>query len=89
MDLGTRLSVPAQVMSRRVGDETVLLDIESGLYFGVDRVGQRIWELAGSGRTLGDIVEAIVAEFEVERPRAEADVMSFVATLVGRGLLAE
>ena len=89
MDLGTRLSVPAQVMSRRVGDETVLLDIESGLYFGVDRVGQRIWELAGSGRTLGDIVEAIVAEFEVERPQAEADVMSFVATLVGRGLLAE
>ena len=89
MDLGTRLSVPPQVMSRRVGDETVLLDLESGLYFGVDRVGQRVWELAGSGRTLGDIVDAIVSEFEVERARAEADVLEFAVTLVGKGLLTE
>jgi len=89
MDLGTRLSIPPQVMSRRVGEETVLLDLESGLYFGVDRVGQRIWELAGSGQTLGEIVDAIVAEFEVERARAETDVLEFAATLVERGLLVE
>lgn len=89
MDLGKRLSVPPQVMSRRVGDETVLLDIESGLYFGVDRVGQRIWELAGRGRTLGNIIDTIVAEFDVDRPQAEADVMAFVSTLISRGLLVE
>ena len=89
MHLGTRLSVPPQVMSRRVGEETVLLDLESGLYFGVDRVGQRVWELAGSGQTLGDIVDTVVAEFAVERARAEADVLEFAAMLVGKGLLTE
>ena len=89
MHLGTRLSVPPQVMSRRVGEETVLLDLESGLYFGVDRVGQRVWELAGSGPTLGDIVDTVVAEFAVERARAEADVLEFAAMLVGKGLLTE
>jgi len=89
MHPGTRLSVPPQVMSRRVGDETVLLDLESGFYFGVDRVGQRIWELAGTGQTLGDIVDVIVIEFEVDRGQAEADVMAFAKTLVEKGLLAE
>jgi len=89
MNLGTRLSVPPQVMSRRVGDETVLLDLESGLYFGVDRVGQRIWELAGNGKTVGEIVDAIVGEFEVDRSQAEADVLDFAETLVERGLLSE
>jgi len=89
MHLGTRLSVPPQVMSRRVGDETVLLDLERGFYFGVDRVGQRIWELAGSDRTLGDIVDVIVDEFDVDRDQAEADVMEFAATLVAKGLLTE
>lgn len=89
MNLGTRLSVPPQVISRRVGDETVLLDLESGLYFGVDATGQRIWELAGRGETLGSIVEAIISEFEVERDQAEADVMEFAGTLVARGLLSE
>jgi hypothetical protein len=89
MHLGTRLSVPPQVMSRRVGEETVLLDLESGLYFGVDQVGQRVWELAGSGQALGEIVDVIVSEFEVERSQAEADVLEFAATLVERGLLRE
>ncbi len=89
MHLGTRLSIPPQVMSRRVGEETVLLDLESGLYFGVDQVGQRVWELAGSGQTLGNIVDVIVDEFDVERAQAEADVLEFAATLVERGLLAE
>ncbi len=40
MQLDTRLSVPPQVMSRMVGDETVLLDLASGVYFGLDGVGQ-------------------------------------------------
>ena len=89
MHLGTRLSVPPQVMSRRVGEETVLLDLESGLYFGVDQVGQRVWELAGGGRSLGEVIDVIVSEFEVQRSQAEADVLEFAATLVARGLLVE
>jgi hypothetical protein len=89
MEPGTRLSVPAHVISRSVGDEAVLLDLQSGLYFGVDPVGRRIWELAAGGSSLGEIVEAILAEFDVERPAAEADVLAFVSLLVERGLLAE
>ena len=58
MNIDTRLSVPTQVMSRLVGDETVLLDLESGLYFGLDGVGRRIWESIGEGRTLGETEEA-------------------------------
>ena len=52
MNLDTRLSVPPQVMSRLVGDETVLLDLESGMYFGLDGVGQRIWKAIGEGLSL-------------------------------------
>lgn len=89
MELGTRLSVPTHVISRSVGDEVVLLDLQTGLYFGVDPVGRRIWELAADGRSLGEIVDALLAEFDVERPAAEADVLAFASLLVDRGLLAE
>ncbi len=89
MDLETRLSVPTQVMSRLVGDETVLLDLESGLYFGLDGVGKRIWESIGEGRTLGEAAAIIVAEYEVGAAQAEADVIDFTRNLVARGLLAE
>jgi hypothetical protein len=89
MNTDTRLSVPTRVMSRLVGDETVLLDLESGLYFGLDGVGKRIWESIGEGRTLGETAAVIVAEYEVEADQAQADVMEFSRDLVARGLLAE
>ena len=89
MDLDTRLSIPPQVMSRLVGDETVLLDLESGTYFGLDGVGQRIWESVGKGLTLGEIAVVIVAEYEVDEATARADVTQFVSDLLARGLLAQ
>jgi hypothetical protein len=67
MNPDTRLSIPPQVMSRLVGDETVLLDLESGVYFGLDGVGKRIWESIGEGLSLGETAAVIVSEYEVER----------------------
>ena len=89
MDLDTRLSVTPQVMSGLVGNETVLLDLESGMYFGLDLVGKRIWEAIGEGLTLGEIAAIIVSEYEVEVNQAQADVIEFIGDLVERGLLTE
>jgi hypothetical protein len=87
LDLETRLSVPQQVMSRLVEDETVLLDIASGTYFGLDGVGKRIWENVADGLSLGDIATVITAEFEVDDSQAQSDVIDFATELVDRGLL--
>ena len=89
MNLDTRLTVPPQVLSRAVGDETVLLNLESGIYFGLDGVGKLIWEAVSEGNDLGSAVGAVVAEYEVDESRAAADVLEFASTLVERGLLAE
>ena len=89
MNLDTRLTIPTQVMSRLVGEETVLLDLASGHYFGLDSVGKLIWESVSEGKTLAAAVDAIVAEYEVEKSQAEADVTAFASQLVERGLLAE
>ena len=89
MNLDNRLSIPPQVMSRLVGDETVLLDLASGHYFGVEGVGKLIWESVSDGKTLAETVDAIVDEFDVEKSQAEADVSAFASQLVERGLLVE
>ena len=89
MNLATRLRIPSQVISRLVDDETVVLDLESGMYFGLDGVGKRIWESLAEGRRLGEIVTIIVGEYEVDESQAQQDVLSFAHELVERGLLAE
>ena len=87
VNLDTRLSIPPQVMSRLVGDETVLLDLSSGIYFGLDGVGKRIWETVEEGRSLEETAMVITSEFEVDEAQAQADVIEFAKDLVERGLL--
>ena len=89
MNLDTTLSIPPQVMSRLVDDETVLLDLESGMYFGLDGVGKRIWESISDGNSLSETAAIIAAEFEVDKERAQADLITFVSDLLERGLLVE
>jgi hypothetical protein len=88
MDLETYLSIPPQVMSRLVDDETVLLDLSSGVYFGLDGVGKRIWESVAEGHNLGQAVAVIITEYEVAEEQAQIDVLAFANDLVERGLLA-
>jgi hypothetical protein len=87
MNLDTKLSIPPQVMSRLVGDETVLLDLASGIYFGLDGVGKRIWETVEDGQSLAQTVAVITAEFAVDEAQAQEDVIQFTIDLVERGLL--
>jgi len=87
MNLDTKLSIPPQVMSRLVGDETVLLDLSSGIYFGLDGVGKRIWETVAEGRNLEETATAITSEFNVDEAQAQVDVIEFAKELVERGLL--
>ncbi len=89
MNLDTVLSIPPQVMSRLVDDDTVLLDLESGMYFGLDGVGKKIWDSVAEGRSIGEIAEIITTEYEVDETRAQADVVEFAGDLVERGLLVE
>ena len=89
MQLDAKLSIPPQVMSRLVGNETVLLDLSSGIYFGLDGVGKRIWESIDEGLSLGETAAAIAAEFEVEETQAQADLIAFTTDLVARGLLTQ
>jgi hypothetical protein len=88
INMDSRLSIPPQVLSRQVGDETVLLDLASGQYFGLDKVGKRIWECISGGRSLTETVASLVADYEVGEEQASKDVIDFVTNLVDRGLLA-
>ena len=88
MQLDSKLSIPPQVMSRLVGDETVLLDLASGMYFGLDGVGKRIWESVTEGLSLAQTAALIVDEYDIDEAQALTDVLEFASDLVERGLLA-
>lgn len=87
MNLSNHIKVPSDVMDRRVGDETVILNLASGAYFGLDPVGARMWELMNAGHSLAEIRDRLLEEYEVEAERLEQDLLELVADLQAQGLI--
>lgn len=87
MNLTDKVTIPAQVMARQVGEETVILDLASGTYFGLDPVGARIWQLMGEGKTLSEICDTMLDEYEVTRDALERDVIELAQKLSAQGLV--
>jgi Coenzyme PQQ synthesis protein D (PqqD) len=75
-----------QVSSDLAG-EAVVLSLTSGVYYGLDAVGARIWNLMQEPRTVYSIRDAILEEFEVEADRCERDLLAFLQRLAAEGLI--
>ena len=78
----------ATTASRLIAGEAVVLSLDTRMLRGLNAVGSRVWDLIDGRRTLDDIVDAIVAEFEVGRAEATRDVEAFVRQLIDKGLVA-
>jgi len=74
-------------VSEDVGDEKIVLDLDSGEYYGLSGIGDRIWELLQSPTT-GEEVQAVIREeYDVTAERSREDVMEFLRTLADEGLI--
>jgi hypothetical protein len=82
------LTISPDVVARQVGDETVILQIGSGTYFGLDPAGARIWQLIEEGKILDEICEVLLDEYEVSREKLEADIAVFIKGLSAQNLIA-
>jgi hypothetical protein len=84
---GGCVRIRKDVVFRDLDGELVLLNLRTGVYFGLDRVGTRIWGLIADERSLSEIVGALTADYEVDAETCEADVAQFVATLADNELI--
>ena len=83
----TVFSVSKDVLFQEVSGETVLLDLASEQYFGLDEVGTRVWQLLNEGKSLGGMIEVLLEEYEVEREQLEGDVRALLESLLEAGLV--
>ncbi len=81
------VSIRDGVLFQQLQDEAVLLNLDSGQYFGLDSVGTRIWNLLAEGKPLPQVVSTIVAEYEVESERCAADLVKLLGELESQGLV--
>lgn len=87
MSLPDRVNIAAGVVTRRLGDELVLLDLASGTYFGLNLVGARVWELLKSGCTPPEVLGHLVGEFDVDAKTLEQDLGELLNNLAANSLI--
>jgi Coenzyme PQQ synthesis protein D (PqqD) len=87
--LSTSSSVVAtkDQVSSDLGDEVAILHLRAGTYYGLDVVGARIWSLIQEPRTVKEIRDVLVSEYEVEPDRCEGDLIALLQGLVDEGLI--
>lgn len=82
----TVVATSDQVSSDLKG-EVAILDLKAGVYYGLDEVGARIWHLIQEPRTVDQIRDTLLQEYEVEPDRCERDVLALLQRLSDEGLL--
>ena len=82
-----RLRVSDDVVFRELDGEAVILNLDSGIYFGLDDVGTRFWQLIEQDGRVALALEALESEYDVETEVLRADVDRLVAALVEKGLM--
>ena len=87
ISLNSVVAATKEQVSSDLAGETVVLSMQSAMYYGMDELGSRIWELVRDPIQVASIVDAIVDEYDVERDRCEADVRAFLADLAAKGLI--
>ena len=87
VSLNAQVRIPEGVLFKELAGETVLLNLNTGVYFGLDAIGSRIWQLIQDGRSLQQLLAILLDEFDVDRARGEADLTTLVSSLCEHGLL--
>lgn len=85
--LDSRVSIAEDAVFRELDGEAVILHLDSGMYYGLDPIGTRLWQLIDAHRQLQPVFDAALEEFEVDAATLERDLLQLVSDLAGRQLV--
>jgi Coenzyme PQQ synthesis protein D (PqqD) len=77
----------AEQVSCPLGEESAILNLKNSVYYGLDTVGARVWTLLQKPRTIGELRDTLLDEYEVEPDRCERDLLGLLEKMRGEGLI--
>lgn len=87
LSCSTVITVNKDYVYCNVEDEMVLLGMEDGIYYGLNSVGAFIWEQIKEPKTIVQVRDAILAEYDVEKSQCERDLFELIQEMTEKGLI--
>lgn len=82
-----RVTVAPDVLFRVVGDEGVLVNLNTQLYLGLNPVGTRMWSLLSSASSIQAAYDELLREYEVQPAQLRSDLEEFIDQLLRQMLI--
>jgi hypothetical protein len=76
-----------KVIQSKIGDEVVMLDMDSGFYFGLNSVASIIWGMLEKSTSFEEVINELMKEYNVDRQTCENDTRSFWDQLLERNII--
>jgi len=70
-----------------LGEEAAILNLKNSVYYGLDPVGARVWTLLRQPRSVGELRDTLLSEYDVEPDRCEQDLLALLEAMRGEGLI--
>ena len=77
----------SDIIEREIDGEAVLLDLKSGVYYSLNRIGTEIWEMLSAGASEDQLVETLISTYEVSAEQAKCDLEELLTDLSEEGLI--
>lgn len=81
VSLPKEITVSSDVLFQELGNETVLLDLKNEVYYGLDDVGSRLWQLLTENGNPVTAMTRLLAEYDVDEGRLREDIGGLVEEL--------
>lgn len=78
-----------QFISNPVGDEVIILDLATGDYLGLNTVGAFIWSELQQPRTVSQIIDKLMATYDVDRETCTSQTVDYIGRMNQFGLIRE
>ena len=86
LTLDRTVTASEDAVFRELDGQSVLLNLATGMYFGLDAVGTHVWQLASTDGSLRAISRALAEDYDADPARIDADLLALAQTLVDKGL---
>jgi hypothetical protein len=81
------VSAADEQISSDLGGEAIILNLKSGVYYSLDVVGARIWELLQEPRKVSDLIDILIVEYEVDRTQCFQDTIILLMEMAANNLI--
>jgi hypothetical protein len=81
------ISKTTKIITSNIGDETVMMSIKNGYYYGMNNIGSTIWELLKKPMRVSELCDILTEKFNVSAEKCLKDVIEFLTFLREENLI--